>query len=141
MTNAAWNAYNVVNGISLAAVAIGWGAARATESRPGQLTDHERSLAKAKDVFTLAGVLSGVATGVQGARLARQAPEGAVPIESGTQPAPETPSQAGSLQRTIGFLGTLNILSGVGVVITNALLAQAAHSRPPAKRALLRRSS
>jgi hypothetical protein len=64
-----------------------------------------------------------------------------VPIESGTQPAPETPSKAASLQRSIGLLGTLNIASGVGLVIVNGLLAQAAHSRPPLRRALLRRST
>ncbi len=141
VTNAAWNGYNVINGLSLAAVAVGWGAARLTESRPDRLTDREEALAKLKDGFTLAAVVTGVATGAQGGRLAKQAPQGAVPIESGTKPAPETPKPAASIQRTIGFLGNANIASGVGLVIVNALLAQAAHSRPPARRALLRRAS
>jgi hypothetical protein len=34
----------------------------------------------------------------------------------------------------------LNIASGVGLVVANALLAQRNHSRPPLRRALLRRS-
>ena len=139
VTNTAWNAYNVINTLSLAAVAGGWAAARATETRPGRLTARERSLAKLKDGFTVAAVGSGVATGVQGARLARQAPQGAVPIESGTKPASETPSEAASIQRSIGLLGTFNILAGVGLVIANALLAQAGHSRPAKRRALVRR--
>lgn len=141
VTNAAWNAYNVVNGLSLAAVAVGWGAARVTEARPDRLTDHERTLAKLKDAFTLAAVMSGVATGIKGAKLAQQAPEGAVPIESGTKPASETPREAASLQRAIGMLGKLNLASGIGIIATNALLSQAGHSRPPIRRALLRRST
>lgn len=141
VTNTAWNGYNLVNSLSLAAVATGWLGARATEARPDRLTENERRLAKVKDACTMAGVATGVATGIQGARLARQAPEGAVAVESGTRPAPETPKSAASIQRTIGALGTANIAAGVGIVISNALLAQAAHSRPPLRRALLRRSA
>jgi hypothetical protein len=37
-------------------------------------------------------------------------------------------------------LRLLNIASGVGLVVVNALLAQRNHSRPPLKRALFRRS-
>lgn len=73
-------------------------------------------------------------------RLAKAEPEGAVPIERGTVPAEETPKRAALIQRTLGALGTANIASGVGLVVVNAMLAQANHSRPPLRRALLRRS-
>jgi hypothetical protein len=56
-------------------------------------------------------------------------------------PAEETPKSAATIQRTLGVLGNLSIASGVGLVVTNALLAQTAHSRPPARRAILRRNS
>src|ERR671939_363206 len=46
-------------------------------------------------------VATGIANGVQGARLARQAREGAVPVENGTEPAPETPAEAASIQRSL----------------------------------------
>lgn len=141
VTNTAWAAYNGINTLALGAVALGWAGSRLTETRPDRLSDHERTLAKVKDALTLAGLVTGVATGVQGARLAAQAPDGAVPIESGTVPASETPKKAASLQRSIGLLGNLNILAGAGVVAVNALLSQAAHSRPPLRRALLRRST
>ena len=140
VVNSAWGAYGIVNSLSLAAVTVGWLGARATEARPDRLTQRERTLAKVKDALVPAAVVSGVATGIQGARLAKQAPNGAVPIERGNKPAPETPPEAASIQRTIGKLGTVNILSGVGIVVVNALLAQANHSRPPLRRALLRRN-
>ena len=140
VVNAAWNGYNLINGLSLAAVAGGWFAARATEARPDRLSERERTLSKIKDALVPAAVLTGIANGVQGARLAKQGVDGAVPIERGNEPATETPSEAASIQRSLGVLGTLNIASGVGLVVVNALLAQANHSRPPLRRALLRRS-
>jgi hypothetical protein len=83
-------------------------------------------------------LLTGVLSGIQGARLARQAPEGAVPVETGTTPAPETPAKAAGIQRTLGLLGNLNIASGVALVAVNAILAQTNHSRPSTNRALRR---
>ncbi|MEJ7789625.1 MAG: hypothetical protein WKF29_07045 [Thermoleophilaceae bacterium] len=141
VTNTAWNGYNVINAVSLAAVAGGWGAARLTEARPDRLSGRERDLAKAKDGFVISTLLTGIASGIQGARLAKQAPDGAVPVESGVTPAEETPKAAATIQRSLGMLGNLSILSGVGLVVTNAILAQTNYSRPPVRRGLLRRSS
>jgi len=140
VVNAAWNGYNVINAISLGSVALGWFASRVTETRPDRLTEEERRLAMAKDGLTLVAVGTGIASAVQGARLARQEPEGAVPIERGTKPAQETPREAAKAQRSLAGLGLTNIASGVGLVIVNALMAQRDHSRPPLKRALFRRS-
>jgi hypothetical protein len=63
-----------------------------------------------------------------------------VPVEGGTKPASDTPPEAAKTQRSLNGLGLANIAAGVGLVIVNALLSQAGHSRPPLKRALLRRS-
>jgi hypothetical protein len=140
VVNAAWNGYNLINALSLGSVALGWFASRLTETRPDRLTKEERNLAMAKDGFTLAALATGIASGVQGARLAREAPEGAVPIERGTKPTEDTPREAARTQRRLAGLGILNIASGVGLVVVNALLAQRDHSRPPLRRALSRRS-
>ena len=140
VTNAAWNGYNVVNALGLGAAAAGWAAARATETRPDRLSKRERDLAKVKDGLTAASLVTGIVTAVQGARLAKQAPGGAVPVETGTVPAAETPKDASRIQRSIGVLGTLNILSGTALVAVNGVLAQIDHSRPPLRRALLRRN-
>jgi hypothetical protein len=141
VVNAAWNAYNIINAVSLGSVAIGWFGSRLTETRPDRLTPEESKLALAKDGFTLAALATGIASAVEGARLADQAPEGAVPIERGTKPAGDTPPTAAKTQRALAGLGLVNIASGVGIVITNALLAQRNHSRPPLRRSLFRRSS
>ena len=140
VVNAAWNGYNLINALSLGSVALGWFASRLTETRPDRLTKEERNLATAKDGLTLAALATGIASGVQGARLAREAPEGAVPIERGTTPTDDTPREAARTQRSLAGLGILNIASGVGLVVVNALLAQRNHSRPPLRRALSRRS-
>lgn len=140
VVNAAWNGYNLINTVSLGAVAAGWFASRLTETHPTRLSDRERDLAKAKDGLTIVALLTGAASGIEGARLAKAEPGGAVPIERGTVPAEDTPEPAARIQRMLGALGTANIASGVGLVVVNAMLAQANHSRPPLRRALLRRS-
>src|SRR5215210_3672005 len=141
VVSAAWNGYNVVNAVSLGAVGIGWFASRATETRPDRLTGRERDLAKAKDGLTIAAIVTGAASGLQGARLAKSEPQGAVPVERGTKPAQETPPKAARIQRSLAGLGIANIASGIGLVVVNALMAQAEHSKTPLRRALLRRST
>jgi hypothetical protein len=140
VVNAAWNGYNLVNTLALGAVTVGWLGARFTETRPENLSDTERALSFVKDGLVAAAVLTGIVNGIQGGRLAKQAPEGAVPIESGTEPAPETPPEAAKIQRSLGLFGNLNIITGVALVAVNGVLAQLNYSRPPARRGLTRRS-
>src|SRR5919106_3409825 len=59
VVNAAWNGYNVINALSLGAVALGWFASRVTETQPRRLGRRERELAKAKDGLTLAALATG----------------------------------------------------------------------------------
>ena len=138
VVNAAWNGYNPINALGLGAAAIGWTAARFTETDRSLLTDTEHRLSVAKDVLMGVAVVTGIINGIQGARLAAQAPEGAVPVESGTEPAAETPPAAAKIQRTLGWLGNVNIATGVALVAVNGVLAQVNHSHPSTKRALLR---
>ena len=140
VANAAWNGYNAVNALGLGSAAVAYLAARRTELAPDNLSDREQSLATGMDVLMAASVVTGIANGVLGASLARQAPEGAVPVETGTVPAAETPPRAARIQRAIGLFGTLNIISGVLLVAGNALFRRNAFSRPTARRALARNS-
>ena len=141
VANAAWNGYNAINATGLGAAALGWGAARFTEARPANLSGREKTLSTAKDGLMAAAILTGVANLVQGARLAKQAPDGAVPVETGTKPALETPPRAAKIQRSLGVLGNVNVLAGVALVAVNAVLAQTNHSRPAKRRLLGRRSA
>jgi hypothetical protein len=140
VVNAAWNGYNLINTLALGAVAVGWLGARVTEARNDHMSDAESALASVKDGLVVAAVVTGVVSGVQGGRLAKQAPEGAVPIESGTVPAPETPPEAAKIQRSLGLFGNLNIITGVALAVVNGILAQINYSRPTARRVLTRRS-
>ncbi len=136
--NAAWNGYNLINTAGLAAAGLGWGAARLTEASNPNLTPTEKTLSQVKDVLMGVSVLTGILNGIQGARLAKQAPGGAVPVETGTVPAPETPPTAARIQRSLGVLGNVNIASGIALVAVNGVLSQTNHSHPAKRRALTR---
>jgi hypothetical protein len=138
VVNSGWFTFNPmgVAGIGIAsAVRV---AARLTELAPPRQTPMERRLSAIEDGLLATSVLLTAATGIQGGRLARQAPGGAVPIESGTEPGAQTPPQAASLQRSIGALGNGALLSGLGVLSLRAVQDRLAYSRPPARRGLFR---
>jgi len=139
IVNAAWRRYGTVNSLSLAAVVTGWVGARSYETSDRYLSGRERSLARAWDVAVGAVALTGVATAITGVRFSQQAPDGAVPLESGSKPAPETPPKAARLKRGVDALGVLSLASEVALVSVNASLAQENFRRPPARRFLKRR--
>lgn len=141
VANAAWNGYNTINTAGLSAAALVWGVSRLTETADANLTSTEQRLSQAQDVLMGVSVLTGLLSAVQGARLAKQGPDGAVPVETGTVPAPETPPAAAKIQRSLGLLGNVNIVAGVGLVAANAVLAQVSHSHPAKRRALTRSST
>ncbi len=141
VVNAAWNGYNLLNAVGLGAAAVGWAGARFTEANPVRMSATENGLSLAKDVLMVAAVATGIVNGVQGARLARQSPDGAVPVETGTKPALETPPEAARIQRSLEVLGNVNTGVGAALIAVNAVLAQVNYSRPTARRALLRRSN
>ena len=141
VANAAWNGYNPINTLGLGAAALGWGAARLTQAHSDNLSGAENGLSQAKDGLMAFTVLTGVASGVQGARLAKQAPGGAVSVETGTEPDGDTPPRAATIQRSLGVLGNLNILAGIALVAVNGVLAQINYSHPAGRRAFPRASA
>ena len=140
VANAAWNGYNLVNALGLGSAAAAYVAARQTELDRSNLAPGEQKLVTGMDFLMGTAVVTGIVNGVLGASLARQAPNGAVPVETGTVPAAETPPKAARIQRAIGVFGTLNIGTGVLLVAENALFRRRAFSRPATKRALTRSS-
>jgi hypothetical protein len=72
VSSAAWNGYNPINAAGLGAAALGWGAARLTEAHPEELTGTERTLSRVKDGLMVTAVVTGIASGTLGARLARR---------------------------------------------------------------------
>jgi hypothetical protein len=138
VVNSGWFTFNPLGAAGLGVAAAVRLAARLTELAPVRQTPTERKLSLAEDGLLAAAVALTTATGIQGARLAKQAPEGAVPIETGTKPAASTPPEAAKLQRSIGALGNGTLLAGVGVLALRAVQDRVAYSRPPARRGLFR---
>lgn len=128
MLNAAWNSYNVINAASLGAATATWFAGRTAVS--GESIDEEtRNLVLAKDALLIGSALVGLAAMTSGLKLTGQAPEGAVPIETGTKPAPETPEEAAKLLRTVNSLGNASLaLIGATVAVTTILSMKSAES-------------
>jgi hypothetical protein len=138
VVNSGWFTFNPIGVAGLVTAAGVRAAARATELNPVRQTPAERKLSMLEDALLGTSVALTALTGVQGKRLAAQAPEGAVPIKSGTEPAPETPEPAAKLQRSIGVLGNSALLAGLGVLSLRAVQDRLAYSRPPARRGLFR---
>jgi hypothetical protein len=140
VANTGWFSFNPLGFGGLLAAAAVRAAARATELTPARQTPVERRLSEAEDAVLATALVLTLLTGLQGARLSKQAPEGAVPVASGTEPSAQTPAKAAALQRSIEALGNGNLLAGAGVIALRAVQDRLAYSRPPARRGLLRRA-
>ena len=126
--NTAWNRYNAINVASFAAAAITWFPGRLGLSG-GEIDDQTRNLVLAKDILFGVGALTGLASVIQGRSLTGQAPDGAVPIASGTTPSSNTPEKAASLLRSVNQLGNINIgVTGAILGITTILSMKATES-------------
>ena len=125
MLNAAWNRYNIVNALSVGTAAATWWAGRAAISGEA-LDDEGRNLVLAKDALFIASAVTGLISILSGLSLARQAPEGATPIETGTTPSSDTPEKAASLLRRVNILGNLNLILIASIGAITTILSQKA---------------
>ena len=126
--NHAWRRYGTVNSLALVALVAGWSSARGESVPPTPLwtSPRRRSLVLAKDVAVGAVVVSGLASALGGVGFAQQASDGAVPMDSGSQAAPEASPRASRLKRLVNVLGGLNLASEVSLVGVNVLLSRSA---------------
>jgi hypothetical protein len=124
----AWNAYNLINGISLATMAATWFLGRSAIT--GRSIDRTaRRLVVAKDVLVSAAVLTGAANMIGGAIMERKYPGGAVPVREGEVPSPRTPPTARLLQRFFAVMGPIHIACVAGVMgLTTALAMRSGRS-------------
>lgn len=137
--NGAWRRYGTVNSLALLTLVAGWLPARLNETAPRWLSEREQRLALAKDISMGAVVVTGIASAAGGVEFAQQAPEGAVPMESGSETAPEASRRAVRLKRLVNGLGALNLIAETALLASNAALAQEGFRRPPVRRVLRRR--
>ena len=120
--NEAWGRFNAANFPAIAATLLTW--------RLGNLKDDAElrapALTRIKNLLLGGAAVTGIASGILGARIAKQASEGDTPVESGTQPAPETPEEAASSQRLISLIGPSNLALLVGVLAASAVIENSA---------------
>jgi hypothetical protein len=135
--NRAWRRYGTVNSLALVGLVAGWLPARRGGGAPR--SPGGRRLVVAKDIAVGAVVITGLASAAGGVGFARQAPSGAVPMESGHDPAPEAPARAARLKRVVNTLGTLNLIAELALAGLNAVLAQTDVRRRVSRRGLRRR--
>lgn len=133
-----WNRFNALNAASFVVAATTWLPERSGLSGGG--TDRRtRDLVLAKDVLMGISGCTGLSVLVLQAVLYRQAPQGAVPLETGSVPAPEASDRASRLQRAVSALGNVHIALFAGIVAVTVLLSDRA--RQPTRRSVVSRLS
>ena len=131
--NEAWTRFQAVGTLAMGLTVAMWrlGGLKEAES------DLDASLAGLKNILLGGALLTSVASAIAGRMIARQAPEGATPVESGAEPAPETPEEAARSQRLSAFLGAATVALVAGVLGLSSALEVRAVER--SKGALLTR--
>jgi len=122
--NRAWRRYGTVDSLALLALVGGWLPTRLDEARSCALSPRERRLTRAKDVAIGAVIVTGLASAASGVGFSQQVQGGAVPMQSGSETAPEAPPRAARLKQAVNVLGTLNTFSELALAIINARLSQ-----------------
>jgi hypothetical protein len=120
--NEAWTRFQAVATLAMGVTVATWrfGGLKEAES------DIDAFLAGLKNILLGGALITSVASAIAGRRIARQAPEGATPVESGTEPAPETPEEAAHSQRLSAFLGAATVALVAGVLgLSSALEVRA----------------
>ena len=128
--NRAWRRYGLVNSLALATLVAGWLPSRLNTKYWTWSSSRERLLLAAEDVAMGGIVISGLASAATGVGFSQQAPEGAVPMTSGHDPAPETPPRAAKMKRAVNALGATNLAAGVALLAVHSVPSEAANRRP-----------
>ena len=120
--NEAWTRFQVVGVLAMGVTVAMWrlGGLKQAEG------DVDPVLAGTKNVLLGGALITSVASAIAGRRIASQAPEGATPVESGAEPAPETPAEAAHSQRLSAFLGAATVALVAGALgLSSALEVRA----------------
>jgi hypothetical protein len=120
--NEAWARFQNIGTLAMGVTVATWrfGGLKEAES------DIDPALAGIKNVLLGGALITSVASAIAGSRIARQAPEGATPVESGAEPAPETPDEAARSQRMSALLGAATVALVAGALgLSSALEVRA----------------
>ena len=120
--NEAWTRFQTIGALAMGATVAMWRLWGLKEAE----SDIDPALAGIKNFLLGGALLTSVASAIAGRRIAREAPEGATPVESGAEPAPETPEEAARSQRLSALLGAATVALVAGVLgLSSALEVRA----------------
>jgi len=120
--NEAWMRFQTIGTLAMGVTVATWRLGGLKEAEG----DIDPALAAIKNVLLGGALLTSVASAIAGRRIARQDPEGATPVESGAEPAPQTPDEAARSQRLSAFLGASTVALVAGVLgLSSALEVRA----------------
>jgi hypothetical protein len=122
VVNAAWRRYGTVNSLALAALLGGWGASRSREPDRTTLAERERALVAARDAAVIAVAATGIVAGVRGVFFSRMEPEGAIPLENGSEPAADASPGESRAKRRLSVIGSLHLVSALALAGIDAAL-------------------
>ena len=110
--NEAWMRFQTVGTLAMGLTVATWRLGGLKEAEG----DLDATLAGLKNILLGGALVTSVASAIAGRRIARQAPEGDTPVESGAEPASETPQEAARSQRLSAFLGAATVALVAGVL-------------------------
>jgi hypothetical protein len=122
--NRAWRTYGTVNSLALLTLVGSWIPNRRAELGALWVNRRERALVRTKDAMMAGVVVTGLASAATGVGFSLEAPDGAVPMDSGQEPAPEAGGRASDLKAMLNRLGALNLAFEVALVGVNVALLQ-----------------
>lgn len=129
LLNKSWNRFNAVSAASTGTAIATWLAGRGAISGNFAMDEEANNLVRTKDALLATAAATGLASIISGLQLSRQAPEGAVPIDSGVSPAPETSEEAARLLRRVNLLGNVNLaVLGATIAVSTILSMKANES-------------
>jgi hypothetical protein len=118
-----WNRFNVLNAASFGAAMLSWSSWR-LGSAGKDANRRANGLSLTKDLLMGVAASTGLVALVAQVVLNHQAPEGAVPLETGGVPAPEASDKAARLQRLVGALGSVNVALFGGLIAATTVLCE-----------------
>lgn len=121
--NRAWRRYGTVNSLALLTLVSGWLGERRRVPQRRAWWPVRRSPGpeqRVRDVALGAVLITGVASALSGIGFAQQAPKGAVPMRSGSEPSPDATRAAAVLKHAVNTLGALNLASELVLVAVSS---------------------
>jgi hypothetical protein len=131
--NETWTRFQTIGALAMGATVAMWRLWGLKEAE----SDIDPALAGIKNVLLGGALITSVASAIAGRRIASQDPEGATPVESGAEPAPETPDEAARSQRLSALLGAATVALVAGALGMSSALEVRAVERMEKSRGFL----